>query len=620
MNDAARARHRTAGQGRPGCAPALRRHVDGELSRPRRGSGSARCPGARNRASASAEIDSTSRSSCTTPGRTSRSASTSASVVAAGPGSPGTRDVFGKPICSSTGDGSSGCPEQSDPAASRMPRSSSAIISVAGSRPSTLKQTRCGARCVGCPWTRAPGTSLAIRSRSRPVSVQSRAARSAMSASDAVSAAAMPAIPGVFSMPGSPLALAVVAAGIRGDADPAPHVERPDAGRSAELVRRERQQVDLERLDVHREPSDRLAGVGVEPDVRLPSQAGGLGHLLQRSQLVVRVLDAGEQRAGRADLGGVPIHVDAPVGVDRDHHDLEAVALQHVADAARPRDAPQHRSRRGCPARGSARTPPQIASATDSVPPEVNTSSSGCAWIAAADHAARVVDQPPCRAAGPVDVQRVAERVQGGHHRVASRRQERSGRRRIEVDVPAHRRLRLPPASPDRASRRGGLLVPEEQRTSTRRRRGSPPAIGPTIHTYQSSQCPRRERGPEPPGGVERGARPRADRQDAERDGEADGEPGGRAERTAIVDDRREHRPDQEERPHRLEQDALARRDARRRASGRHRERRRTPAREPGTSGAARRPRRRAAAPRCTSPFDQRAPCRSPTGRSGSRG
>ena len=28
-----------------------------------------------------------------------------------------------------------------------------------------------------------------------------------------------------------------------------------------------------------------------------------------------------------------------------------------------------------------ARTPPQIASATDSVPPDVNTSSSGCAWI-----------------------------------------------------------------------------------------------------------------------------------------------------------------------------------------------------------------------------------------------
>ena len=71
----------------------------------------------------------------------------------------------------------------------------------------------------------------------------------------------------------------------------------------------------------------------MEPDVRLPSQAGGLGHLLERSQLVVRVLDAREQRAGRADLGGVAIHVQATVGVHGDHHHLEAVALEHVAHA-----------------------------------------------------------------------------------------------------------------------------------------------------------------------------------------------------------------------------------------------------------------------------------------------
>ena len=145
---AARARHRAAGQGRPGRAAALRRHVDGGLTdRPRLRLRTVD-PGARNRASASDEIASTSRSSCTTSGRISSSASMSASVVL-GPRLTRNPDVFGKPICSSTGDASSGWPEQSEPAARRIPRSSSAIISVAGSSPSTLKQTRCGARCVG---------------------------------------------------------------------------------------------------------------------------------------------------------------------------------------------------------------------------------------------------------------------------------------------------------------------------------------------------------------------------------------------------------------------------------------------------------------------------------------
>ena len=128
--------------------------------------------------------------------------------------------MFGKPICSSTGEGSSGCPEQSDPAASRMPRSSSAIISVAGSRPSTLKQTRCGARCVGCPWTCAPGTSrrdpLAEPAGQRPVArgpvrhVGERRREGRRHAGD----------PRRVLHAGAPLALAVVAARVGGHARP----------------------------------------------------------------------------------------------------------------------------------------------------------------------------------------------------------------------------------------------------------------------------------------------------------------------------------------------------------------------------------------------------------------
>ena len=242
------------------------------------------------------------------------------------------------------------------------------------------------------------------------------------------------------------LAFAVVAAGIRGDAHATPDVERPDAGRSAELVRREREQVDLERLDVHREPSDRLARVGVEPDVRLPREAGGLGHLLQGSQLVVRVLHAGEQRAGDADLGRVPVHVDPSVGVDRHHDDLEPVALQDVADAAD----------RGVLGRADHDAGAQLADRAHAAP-DRERDRLGAARREhqlvrlrvdrPGDHVARVVDDPSSRASRAVDVQRIAERVEGRHQRVARRRQERGGRRGVEVDVPGHGRVRLPLAS-----------------------------------------------------------------------------------------------------------------------------------------------------------------------------
>ena len=268
------------------------------------------------------------------------------------------------------------------------------------------------------------------------------------------------------------LALAVVAARVGGDAHPAPHVERADARRSAELVRREREQVDVERLDVDREPADRLARVGVEPDVRLTREPGGLGDLLHRAQLVVRVLDAGEQRAGRPDLGRVPVHVDASVGVDRDHHDLEPVALQHVAHAAD----------RGMLHRADHDARAQLADRAHAAPDRERDRLGaarrehdlvGLRADRPGDHLARVVEDPARLPTRPVDVQRIAERVERRDERVARRGQERRGRRRVEVDVPGHGRVRLPLGSTsDARVTAWPAPCPSGTAPSTRRRRG----------------------------------------------------------------------------------------------------------------------------------------------------
>ncbi len=149
---------------------------------------------------------------------------------------------------------------------------------------------------------------------------------------------------------------------------------------------------------------------------------------------------------GRANLGGVAIHVQATVGVHGDHHDLEAVALEHVA----------HASDRWMLRRADHDARAQLADGAHAAPDRE------CDRLGAAGgedelvrlrvdrlghHAARVVDQASCLSSGAVDVQRIAERIEGGHHRIAGRREEGSGRRCIEVDVAAHRRPRLPPAS-----------------------------------------------------------------------------------------------------------------------------------------------------------------------------
>ncbi len=296
------------------------------------------------------------------------------------------------------------------------------------------------------------------------MSVQSRAARSAIVGERRRERGRHRRDAGRVLHARAPLALAVVAARIRGDTHAAPDVERADARRAAELVRRQREQVDVERLDVDREPPDRLARVGVEPDAGLAREAGGLGR--PAASCRARGSRAGRSRAACRARG--PRRRTGPG---------RCVRRRRPAPS-RPRT---RRSRGRCtrpptagcstapittrvPSSRIARTPPQIASATDSVPPDVNTISSGCAPIARATTSRASSSDPTRRAARPVDRERVAERVERRDHRLARRGQERGGRRRVEVEVRGSWASQATARVGGRCGSGGRrLLVPQEQ-------------------------------------------------------------------------------------------------------------------------------------------------------------
>ena len=106
-----------------------------------------------------------------------------------------------------------------------------------------------------------------------------------------------------------------------------------DAGRPPELVGRQRHQVRSDPRHVDREATDGLARVGVEQHLRLPTQPRRLADRLHRPDLMVRVLQRGEQRAGATDLGREPVEVDLARGVDGDADHLEPVGLERVPHA-----------------------------------------------------------------------------------------------------------------------------------------------------------------------------------------------------------------------------------------------------------------------------------------------
>ena len=78
----------------------------------------------------------------------------------------------------------------------------------------------------------------------------------------------------------------------------ATHVQRADALRAVDLVRRERQQVDVHRLDDQRQLAGALRGVDVERDAALAADRADGGDVLHDADLVVHVHQRDELRVG----------------------------------------------------------------------------------------------------------------------------------------------------------------------------------------------------------------------------------------------------------------------------------------------------------------------------------
>ena len=134
---------------------------------------------------------------------------------------------------------------------------------------------------------------------------------------------------------GAPVALLRPAVLLGEDVGAAPDPQRPGALRALGLVRRQRDEVRAEGVDVEVEPRRRLDGIDVEQEpAPRPDDLRDLGDRLDRADLVVREHHRDEDRA----VGDRPLDVlgvDAAVAVDRDLHDLEAElleVLERVAD------------------------------------------------------------------------------------------------------------------------------------------------------------------------------------------------------------------------------------------------------------------------------------------------
>ena len=392
-----------------------------------------------------------------------------------------------------------------------------------------------------------------------------------------MSAAAIAGDPGRVLHPAAPLPLAVVAARVGGDADPAADVEAADAGGPAELVAR-RTTAGPRRA--------RCTSTGRRPTVWQASVWNSTLASRREARRPHRSAASCRARGSRAGRWRAGCRAAGPPRANRSRstrpYSSTGTITTSKPSLSRTWQTPPTA---GCstalttirvPSSRTARTPPQIPSATDSVPPEVKTISSGCAPRADGHGLARVVEDPASLAARGVDVQRVAEHVERGHHGVAGLGRQRRRGRAVEVEI-----ARMVYGVAGSLSRRN---TPQYVTPAT-----MAPATDPTIHTHQSSHVAGRQRRPEPPGRIHRGAGPRPERQDVEGDHEADREPGGLVERAPVVHRGAEDREDEEERGHGLDQDRPCR--SRCPGSGRRRRRRGSndEARASGTSAGRRR-------------------------------
>ena len=195
----------------------------------------------------------------------------------------------------------------------------------------------------------------------------------------------MPTMPATFSVPARRLrsCLPPVIGGC--SRTPRRIQSAPDALRSVELVRRERQQIDAERLDVDRDLAGRLHGVGVE---QRAARLGDARQLARRAgsvpiSLLACITDTSavsSVRAARSASGD-----DDAALVDRQQRRLPAAPgqrLQRVEDGLVLDGAGDQVLPAGRPRAASAT--PRMAKLSLSVPPLVKTTSDGSPPISAA--------------------------------------------------------------------------------------------------------------------------------------------------------------------------------------------------------------------------------------------
>ena len=305
---------------------------------------------------------------------------------------------------------------------------------ISASRSGTEKHTRCGTRWVAWPWTRAPshafGDAGAQRVGERPL--PGRLVAHVRQAS--LERRRHRGDPRDVLHARTTAPLAVVAAGVGGD-------RRRLAGRRGRRRRAGR------RTCAPRSTAGRRRA-------RARRRAGA--RRVWQASVWNRTPASRHRRAPRRSAGssrprgsrGAPRRAACPGGGSR-----RRTRRGRPSRCRRPGPAPT-RTRRsrsvlstpptdGCsivvvttrvPSSRTARTPPQIASATDSVPPHVNTISSGCAPMRARRRwrvRRRGAGGPPRPTRG---CERVGELVEGGDERRARRSGAAGWRTRVEVE------------------------------------------------------------------------------------------------------------------------------------------------------------------------------------------
>ena len=229
-----------------------------------------------------------------------------------------------------------------------------------------------------------------------------------------------------------------------------PDVQRADALRSLELVRRDRQQVDAERLDVEVDPRRGLHRVDVEQDTAPCANPGDeLGDRLDRPDLVVGEHERDEDRPIGDARASSWSGIDPAIAVDRQLDDLEAELLevaQGVTDGVmldRGGDDPVA-ARLARPGRalegkvvglGAARCEHDLA---------------GLGVEARRDTVVGVIERGASRPTERVRRTRVAEGLgQEREHGIEDLAADRRGRRVIEVDRHAADRTPVPTQEPE---------------------------------------------------------------------------------------------------------------------------------------------------------------------------